>query len=89
MFVSPLDEDDVLTSFSNNVVNGISFTSFVLDNYLLTWSFRSINTDVQNVVPGLTTIYRETIVSVSFSIVYSRSGAFNMGCQRVSKIWNG
>ena len=88
MFVSPLYEYNVLSSFPNDIVDGISFASFVLDDHLLTRCFGSINTYVQNIVSSLTAVYWETVISICFCVFYSEPWAFDLRCVGVSKVWN-
>ena len=73
MFVSPLNKYNVLSAFSYDIIDRISLASFVLNDHFFTWNFRSINTNIQNIVSSFTTVYREAVMPISLGIFYSEA----------------
>ena len=49
MIISPLDNDDVIASFSHYVTNGVLVAPLVFDKDFLTRSLGSVNSDEKNI----------------------------------------
>jgi hypothetical protein len=50
MFVAPFNDQDVVASFADQVVDGVVVAAGVLDEAFLAWSLGSVHADVEDVV---------------------------------------
>jgi len=62
MIIAPLDQQDVLATFPDDVAYLVIVLFHVLDEYLLTRSLRSINANEQYVITGIACTYAEQIL---------------------------
>ena len=50
MIVSPFYDNDVFSSFADQVVHVVIVAAYVLHGYFVAWTFGSIHTNVQDIV---------------------------------------
>ena len=64
VFLSPFDENDVVSFLPDHIVDGVLLGSLVLDQHFITRRFRPINPDKENIISCSGAVNTETVMAI-------------------------
>ena len=87
MFIAPFDKNDVFAFFVDDVADQVPLFTLMLDHNFVARNIRAIDTDIENIVPGSTTIHLETVLTTDQGLFKAFASSLDLNKGQLRKCY--
>ena len=78
MVISPFDKNDIFALLVNDIADGVTFISLMLDHNFITRDVGTVDTDIEDVIAGQVAVHAEAVLPTYQGLFKTFAPGFNL-----------